>query len=78
VQTNQSYQIHQDILGIVLEVTPRVTVMIPKGAIIRTVSGPVDGQRMIDIQWNNKVIMVFTQDLRDRGELIDGDGTSQV
>lgn len=44
--------------------------MIPKGAIVAVVAGPLDGERMVDVAWNRKTVTIFTQDLRERGQLI--------
>jgi len=49
--------------------------MVPKGGIVTIlaiVAGPLAGNRMIDVIWNGKTVMLFAQDLRKRGELVDG------
>jgi hypothetical protein len=53
-----------------MEGHPRATVIIPRGSSVTVVNGPLDGERMVDINWNGKVLMVFTQDLRDRAEIV--------
>ena len=57
-------------LGIVLAEHPRTTVMVPKAAVVTVLGKPVDGERMVDIRWNDRDIMVFAQDLRERAELV--------
>ncbi len=44
--------------------------MIPAGALIRLVAGPLDGIRMVDVVWCEKTVMMFTGDVRERGDLI--------
>jgi hypothetical protein len=48
--------------------------MIPVGAEIEVV-GPVDGNALLDVRWEGKSVMMFTNDIRARGERIDGAGT---
>ena len=46
---------------------------IPMNAIVTVVDGPFDNSnRLVDVLWEEKTIMMFTQDLRDRGEMIEG------
>jgi hypothetical protein len=46
------------------------TVTVPINGIVTTAVEP-DGDRLIDVIWDGKNYTMFTQDLRDRGELID-------
>lgn len=71
VRPGERYVLRSEILGIVLESNPRTTVSIPKGAIVTVLADPVDGQRMVDVEWNGKTLMVFAQDLRDRADRVD-------
>ena len=32
-------------------------------------NGPLDGTRMVDVNWEGKTVMIFTADLRERGVL---------
>jgi hypothetical protein len=47
---------------------------IPVGAEIEVV-GPVDGNRLLGVRWEGKSVMMFTNDIRERGERIDGAGS---
>jgi len=40
---------------------------VPSGAIVRVIDGPLDGNRLVDVAWNGKTVMMFTTDIRDRG-----------
>jgi len=37
--------------------------------------GPLNGNRLVDVDWESKTVMVFTNDIRDRGERMDGTRT---
>jgi hypothetical protein len=45
-------------------------VTIPKNAIVEVVSGSKD-DRMTDVRWQEQSVMMFAQDLQERGELIE-------
>jgi hypothetical protein len=36
------------------------------GAVVELHNGPLDGNRLIEVRWENKVVLMFTQDLRQR------------
>jgi hypothetical protein len=48
----------------------RIPVTVPKGAIAKLVNGPLDGTRLVDVEWDGEAVMMFTVDLRERGTLI--------
>jgi hypothetical protein len=31
------------------------------------VNGPLDGTRLVDVEWHGEAVMMFTIDLRERG-----------
>ena len=35
------------------------------------VDGPLDGHKLVDVEWEGKRVMMFALDLRERGELVD-------
>jgi hypothetical protein len=49
----------------------KIPVMIPKGAEVEILDGPLNGNRLMDVRWDGKTVMVFTNDVRDRGERVD-------
>jgi hypothetical protein len=65
----KSYRLNAQTLGILSENQHRVAVLIPYNAVITVVSGPLNGNRMVDVMWDEKVVMIFVEDLRERGEL---------
>jgi len=75
MEPGESYRLNAETLGITHMEPPRTAVMVPKGGIVTIlaiVAGPLAGNRMIDVIWNGKTVMLFAQDLRKRGELVDG------
>jgi hypothetical protein len=51
----------------------RIAVTIPQGEIIEVIRGPrPDDTRMVDIRWNGKELVMFAEDILDRGEFIGG------
>jgi hypothetical protein len=46
----------------------RKNVLIPAGAVVEILRGPVPGGRMLDVCWNGKTYLMFGEDIRERGE----------
>jgi hypothetical protein len=68
---SETYRLNQAILSIHSEPDGnRSAIMIPAGSRVTVVNGPLDGQRMVDVLWTEKTVMIFTVDLRARGTLI--------
>jgi hypothetical protein len=44
---------------------------IPIGAEVEVIGGPLNGNRLVDVRWDGKTVMVFTNDIRDRGDRVD-------
>lgn len=44
---------------------------VPEGAIIE-IGVPFDGDELVEVVWNGKRVMMFTQDLRKRAEAVKG------
>jgi hypothetical protein len=45
-----------------------VAIMIPEGAIIELLDGPFDGVRLMDVRYNDEIIMMFTNDMETHTE----------
>ena len=52
----------------------RITVQVPIDALVTLIDGPVDGNRLVDVKWEGKKVRMFTIDLRERGEAVNGTG----
>jgi hypothetical protein len=46
----------------------RKSMVIPAGAVIEIKRGPVPGGRMLDVCWKGKTYLMFSEDVRERGE----------
>ena len=66
----ENYRLNKAILSIYSKDGCRIPIMVPAGAIVTVTEGPLDGLRMVDVVWEDKTVMLFTVDLRDRGTLI--------
>jgi hypothetical protein len=55
----------------------RLMVMIPSGSVVTVLSGPrPDDKRMLDVSWENRVLVMFAIDLEGRGEEITDKGAT--
>jgi hypothetical protein len=65
------YKLNAPLLAIMsLPNSKRIPVTVPKGAVVKVVNGPLDGTRLVDVEWDGEVVMLFTSDLRERGTLV--------
>jgi hypothetical protein len=55
-------------LGITTVDGQNLAITVPKGAVISVVDGPMDGTRLVDVTWDGKTLMMFTIDLKQRGQ----------
>ena len=67
----QRFRMKTPTLAILTEDHAKIPVMIPKGAEVEILDGPLNGNRLVDVRWEGKTVMVFTNDIRDRGERVD-------
>jgi hypothetical protein len=47
-----------------------VAIMVPEGAVIEVLGGPFDGVRLMDVRYNDEIIMMFTNDMETHTEVI--------
>ena len=50
------------------------TELIPLGAVVKVIEGPLDGNRLVDVDWEGKTVMMFTMDIRERCERLVDEG----
>jgi hypothetical protein len=65
------YRIGCPTTGLILEGDRHVSVTIPEGATIAIEGETFNGEWLVDVTWDDKAVMMFTQDLRSRGKKID-------
>lgn len=52
----------------------RVAVMVPAGETVTVLSGPrPDDMRLVDVQWGDKKLVMFYEDVQKRGDLAKGE-----
>ena len=69
--TTEKYLISSPTIALFLEDGRQVAHLVPEGAMIRTDGKPFNGNKLIEVTWAEKIVMMFTQDLRARGKKID-------
>jgi len=74
---DQLYRLNAETLGIISTDWRRMIVKIPEGSTVTVVNATSMGSRMVDILWKGDTVMIFVQDLRERGTLIGPAPTSQ-
>jgi hypothetical protein len=47
--------------------------LVPLGAVVKLIDGCLDGNRLVDVEWEGKTIMMFTTDIRERCERLNDD-----
>ena len=65
------YRIMSPTIALFLEDGRHVAHMVPKGTIITVQTETFNGDRLIEVLWAEKTVMMFTQDIRSRGIKID-------
>ena len=58
----KSYRTKTPTLDIISENGHRLPVTIRQRAVLKVVEGPLDSNRIVDIMWEDKVIMMFTEE----------------
>jgi len=65
---NRRYRIRTSTIAIWCFDGVRKTVTVPADATVTISESLRDGDRLIDVVWNGESYLMFTQDLRERGE----------
>ncbi len=64
----QRYRLKTPTLAIINQDGQNRPITIPHGAVVKVIDGPLDGNRLVDVKWDGKTVMMFTTDIRERGE----------
>jgi hypothetical protein len=67
----QRFRLKSSTLAIMTEDHAKIPVVIPNGAEVEVITGPMNSNRLVDVNWDGKTVMVFIKDLRDRGERLE-------
>lgn len=69
--TGKHFRLKMEILGIEVVDGNRVAKTIPAGQLLKVLSGPrPDDRRMVDVLWGDRTLVLFVEDLEQRGEEI--------
>jgi tricorn protease-like protein len=71
----ERFRMKNPTLAIMTQDGAKIPVMIPKGGEVEVFDGPLNGNRLVDVRWDGKTVMVFTNDVRDRGERLETVGS---
>ena len=71
--SGKRFRLTWDTLGIESVDEKRIAVTVPAGDIIEVTRGPrPDDQRMVDVRWHGKALVMFAEDVQQRGEYVGG------
>jgi hypothetical protein len=65
--TGQRFKLRNPALAIENVNGVRLRVTVPTRAILKVISGPLDGDQMVDVLWEDKRVRMFAVDLIARG-----------
>ena len=65
------YVIKSPTIALFLEDGRHVAHLVPEGSIIVIESDTFNGDKLVEVLWGDKLVMMFTKDVRSRGEKID-------
>jgi hypothetical protein len=65
------YCISSPTIALFLEDVRHIAHMVPKGATITIDGKTFNGNKLTEVTWEERVVMMFTQDIRSRGVKID-------
>jgi hypothetical protein len=74
VLTGRRFRLRSETLSTYMENGKRLVATIPAGDVVNVVSGPHNGDRMLDVLWNGQAVAMFVIDLEARGEEIADQG----
>lgn len=69
----ETYQINSPSLAILSRPDggKRLPITVPSGSIVTVVAGPLNGTRLVEVDWDGDIMLMFTEDLRKQGTLIE-------
>jgi len=71
-QVAQRFRIKTPIIAIVKDNGLHTSMFTAVGDIVTILCGPLDGVRMVEVTWHDKTALMFTMELREHAELIEG------
>jgi hypothetical protein len=71
----QRYRLKAPTLAITRQNDLHITVTVPSGGIVHVTANALDENPLVDVEWKGKALKMFTLDIHERGELVEGPGT---
>jgi hypothetical protein len=65
------YRINDPTIAMFLEEGRYIARTVASGTVVEVCNATIDGDRLVDVSWNGREVMMFTQDLRSRAERIE-------
>jgi hypothetical protein len=64
------YRIISPTIALFMENGRHVSRLVPEGSVILVDGETFNGDKLVEVMWAEKLVMMFTQDIRTRGELV--------
>ena len=74
--SQDTYRITSPTMSLFFEGDLHISRALPKGALVTIASETFNGNRLVEVLYEGKVVMMFTQDLRSRAEKVEHPKTS--
>jgi hypothetical protein len=68
--TGRRFKLRTASIGIETSEGKRIAVPVPANTVLKVISGPTEGDRMVDVMTDGKVLVMFVIDLKERGDEI--------
>jgi hypothetical protein len=72
MQNSQRFRLTREAMAIAQRDSRNVAITIPVGAMLEIIGGPFNGTRLMDVRYNDEMIMMFTDDMKTHTELVKG------
>jgi hypothetical protein len=66
----RTYRMKHPTIALFYEDGRHIAHTVPAGALITVDSAAFNGNRLVDVTWNDKKVMMFAQDVRSRAERV--------
>lgn len=67
---SQRFQFFIPTLAIVRIDGHNTVMYVPKDDIVTVKNGPLNGGRLVDVEWNGRMVVMFASDLRERANQV--------
>jgi hypothetical protein len=73
---SQRFRIKIPIIAIVMDNGLHKTLYTKVGDVVTVICGPLDGVRLVEVEWGDRIALMFTIELREHAELLTETPTS--